>query len=150
MIREAHYRVTSLDLADELRPALIRLARALRRETEQLGVTSQQAALLWHVQRSPGLSLRELAEEEGISPPSLSGHVDRLEALGMVTRVRSTGDRRRVGLVLTPDGERLVRRVRTRRTTWLAARLEALEPDERESIARALPALLALLDEDGA
>ena len=68
----------------------------------------------------------------------------------MVTRVRSTDDRRRVGLVLTPDGERLVRRVRTRRTTWLAARLEALEPDERESIARALPAMLALLDEDGA
>ena len=43
----------------------------------------------------------ELAEEEGISAPSLSGHVDRLETAGLLRRVRSTDDRRRVGLELT-------------------------------------------------
>ena len=58
---------------------LLRLARELRKETEQLGITARQATLLWLVKRSPGLSLAELAAEEGISPPAMSGHVDRLE-----------------------------------------------------------------------
>ena len=83
-------------VADDLRPVLLRLARELRKETEQLGVTARQATLLWLVKRSPGLSLRELAAEEGISPPALSGYVDRLERQGLLERVRSADDRRRV------------------------------------------------------
>ena len=77
MIREATR--STQEIAEELRPALLRLARNLRRETEALGVTSHQVTLLWLVRSRPGLSLRELAGEEGISAPSLSGHVDRLE-----------------------------------------------------------------------
>ena len=125
---------------------LLRLARNLRRETEALGVTSHQATLLWLVQARPGLSLRELASEEGISAPSLSGHVDRLEAAGLLRRVRSSDDRRRVGLELTAEGRALLKRVRARRTSWLAERLGTLTDDERERLERALPALAALLE----
>ena len=135
-------------VASELRPVLLRLARELRKETEQLGITSRQATLLWLVKRSPGLSLAELAAEEGISPPAMSGHVDRLERAGLLERVRSSDDRRRVGLRLTDDGERLMRRVRARRTTWLADRLRTLEPEALESIELALPALLRLVGDD--
>jgi DNA-binding MarR family transcriptional regulator len=133
-------------LAEELRPVVLRVGRRLRRETEELGVTSHQATLLWLVRTRPGLSLRELAQEEGISAPSLSAHVDRLEALGLLRRVRSSDDRRRVGLELTPEGRTTLRRVRARRTTWLANRLARLSDDERESLERALPALRALLE----
>ncbi|HEX2344979.1 MAG TPA: MarR family transcriptional regulator [Gaiellaceae bacterium] len=136
-------------VAADLRPVLLRLARELRKETEQLGITARQATLLWLVKRSPGLSLAELAAEEGISPPALSGHVDRLERAGLVERLRSTDDRRRVGLRLTDEGARMLRRVRARRTTWLANRLSALEPAELEAIDDAVPALQALLG-DGA
>jgi len=136
------------DTAEELRPALLRLARNLRRETEALGVTSHQVTLLWLVRSRPGLSLRELAAEEGISAPSLSGHVDRLEAAGLLRRVRSTDDRRRVGLELTREGQSLLKRVRARRTTWLAARVALLSDDERERLDAALPALYALLERD--
>ncbi len=132
-------------VADELRPVLLRIARELRRETEQFGVTSRQVTLLWLIKSRPGLSLRELAAEEGISPPALSGYVDRLEKLGLVERVRSSDDRRRVGLVLTPVGTRLLRRVRERRTAWLATRLGTLEPDELEAVGRALEPLRRLL-----
>ena len=132
----------------DLRPVLLRLARGLRRETEQLGVTASQATLLWLVKRSPGLSLAELAAEEGISPPALSGHIDRLERAGLIERQRSSEDRRRVGLRLTDEGERLLRRVRARRTTWLAGRLGSLTPDELETIAAAVPALRRLVEEN--
>jgi DNA-binding MarR family transcriptional regulator len=144
MIREAT--LSSLELAEELRPALLRLARNLRRETEALGITSHQVTLLWLVKTRPGLSLRELADEEGISAPSLSGHVDRLEGAGLLRRVRSSDDRRRVGLELTPEGRALHKRVRARRTTWLAERIAVLPDDERERLERALPALYALLE----
>jgi DNA-binding MarR family transcriptional regulator len=146
MISEATH--SAQEIAEELRPALLRLARNLRRETEALGVTSHQVTLLWLVRSRPGLSLRELASEEGISAPSLSGHVDRLEAAGVLTRVRASDDRRRVGLELTPEGRALLKRVRARRTTWLAARLALLSDDERARIDAALPALSALLERE--
>jgi DNA-binding MarR family transcriptional regulator len=134
-------------VAAELRPVLLRLARELRKETEQLGVTASQATLLWLVKRSPGLSLAELAAEEGISPPALSGHIDRLEKAAVIERVRSSEDRRRVGLRLTDEGERLLRRVRARRTTWLAERIGALDPADVEAIEAAVPALMKLVED---
>jgi len=135
-------------VAAKLRPVLLRLARELRKETEQLGITARQATLLWLVKRRPGLSLAELAAEEGISPPALSGHVDRLERAGLIERVRSSEDRRRVGLRLTDDGARLLRRVRARRTTWLADRLGSLEATELEAIESAIPALASLVGDE--
>ena len=132
-------------VADDLRPVLLRLARELRKETEQLGITARQATLLWLVKRNPGLSLAELAAEEGISPPALSGHVDRLERVGLLQRVRSSEDRRRVGLALTDEGAKLLRRIRARRTTWLAGRLAELDANDMAALANALPALRRLL-----
>ena len=132
-------------LADGLRPVVLRLARELRKETESLGVTSRQVTLLWLIRQRPGLSLRELAAEERISAPALSGHVDRLERAGLLERVRSGEDRRRVGLTLTDEGARLLRRVRARRTTWLAKRLAGLEPAELAAVEAALEPLGKLL-----
>jgi DNA-binding MarR family transcriptional regulator len=132
-------------VAADLRPILLRVARELRKETEQLGITARQATLLWLVKGSPGLSLAELAAEEGISPPAMCGHVDRLERAGLIERVRSSEDRRRIGLKLTEDGARLLRRVRARRTTWLADRLRALEPQELEAVEAAVVPLSQLV-----
>ena len=88
---------SALTLANDLRPIVLRISRELRKETEQFGVTARQVTLLWLVKRSPGLTLRALAAEEAISAPALSGHVDRLERAGLIVRVRSAVDRRRVG-----------------------------------------------------
>lgn len=131
-------------LANDLRPVLLRLARGLRQETESLGITSRQVTLLWLVRERPGMSLRELAAEERISAPALSGHVDRLERLGLLERVRSEEDRRRVGLQLTREGGRLLRRVRARRTSWLAERLKELEPEELAAVEAAVEPLRRL------
>jgi DNA-binding MarR family transcriptional regulator len=134
-----------LTVANQLRPALLRLSRELRQETEQLGVTSRQVTLLWLVRNNPGMSLRELAAEERISAPALSGYVDRLEKADLLARVRDESDRRRVGLALTVEGERLLRRVRARRTTWLADRLRGLDDDELAAVEAAIEPLGKLL-----
>jgi DNA-binding MarR family transcriptional regulator len=137
--------IDTLDTANRLRPALLRLARELRRETETLGITSRQATLLSLIEEHPGLSLRELAALERISAPSLSGHIDRLERALLIERVRSGGDRRRVGLELTTAGDRLLRKVRAQRTTWLAERLAELEPEQIAAIEGAIESLSSLL-----
>ena len=134
-----------LAVANRLRPVLLRLARELRREPEDLGVTSRQVTLLWLIRSRPGLSLRELAAEERISAPALSGPVDRLVKAGLVERVREVDDRRRVGLTLTEEGTRLLRRVRARRTSWLADHLRDLEPGDVDAIEAAIEPLGRLL-----
>lgn len=147
MVRDVTLSTT--EIADELRPVVLRLTRELRHETERLGITARQVTLLWLIRKSPGLSLRDLAALERISPPALSGHVDRLERAGLVERVRSDEDRRRVGLRLTPPGERMLRRVRARRNTHLADRLGRLEASELAAVEAALPALRRLTGEAG-
>jgi DNA-binding MarR family transcriptional regulator len=134
-------------LANELRPILVRLARELRKETTHLGITGGQATLLWQISEHPGIGLRALAELEGIRTPTVSGLVDRLERAGLLRRVRSEVDRRRVGLTITPAGRRLVAAVRERRTVWLAERLELLSSSERAAIEAALRPLAGLIAE---
>ena len=120
--------LTTLDpvtAANELRPVLLRLNRHLRRELGPIGITGGQAALLHAIRTNAGIGVRGLADREGVSAPAMSGYVDRLEKAGLVTRVRSEQDRRRVGLDVTEQGLRVLRSARSRRTAWLAVAPEA-------------------------
>jgi DNA-binding MarR family transcriptional regulator len=132
--------------ANELRPVLLRLNRHLRRELGPIGITGGQAALLHAIRTNPGIGVRGLAEREGVSAPAMSGYVDRLEKAGLLTRVRSERDRRRVGLDVTEHGLKVLRSARSRRTAWLASRLKRLDPDELATVEAALPALAKLLE----
>jgi DNA-binding MarR family transcriptional regulator len=135
---------TPAALADQLRPVLLRLSRELRREAQSLGVTGGQVALLIQIKRNPGITASELAERERMSAPGMSGHIARLENAKLIERARAQ-DRRRIGLTITPAGDRILASVRKRRTAWLADRLKGLTDTERAAIARALPALEKLL-----
>ena len=136
-----------LTVANRLRPALLKLARELRRESHALGVTGGQVALLFQISRRRGIGVRDLAALERMSPAAMSGYVDRLERAGLVRRTPDPDDRRRHGLSVTAEGERVLRSVRSRRTAWLASRLERLTPADLEAIDSAVEPLLALLEE---
>jgi DNA-binding MarR family transcriptional regulator len=141
---------TELDtmaLAESLRPVLLRVGRELRREAREVGVSPEQVSLLVAIKHSPGIGVRELAVRERVSPPALSNRVDRLEQDGLVARTPSDDDRRRVGLTLTDEGRRVLRRVRSRRTAWLVTRLGKLSHDELAAIDAAVDPLAQLLDE---
>jgi DNA-binding MarR family transcriptional regulator len=135
-----------ITIANRLRPVLLRLARELRREIHSLGVTGGQVSLLSQIKHNPGITASELADRERVSAPGMSGHLVRLEAASLIERKRAS-DRRRIGLYLTSEGAKVLRSVRSRRTTWLSARLERLEPAERERIEDALDGLEKLMDE---
>jgi len=134
------------ELAHRLRPILLKLARELRREVHALGVTGGQVALLIQIRKYEGIGARELAELERISPAAMSGYIARLEKAGLVTRVPDEKDRRRQVLALTEEAERVLRSVRSRRTAWLAERLERLEPDELTALEGAIEPLTRLVE----
>jgi DNA-binding MarR family transcriptional regulator len=135
-------------LANRLRPVLLHLNRQLRREIHSLGVTGGQVSLLVQIKYHPGIGIRELAALERISVPGMSKFISRLEEAGLVQRAPVEGDQRRVGLTLTPAGQRVLRSVKSKRTAWLASRLRDLDPDELEAIDAAIEPLAHLLAED--
>jgi DNA-binding MarR family transcriptional regulator len=124
---------------------LLRVGRELRREAREAGVSPEQVSLLVEIKYSPGIGVNELAARERVSAPAMSNHVDRLERDGLVTRTPSPNDRRRVGLTLTDEGKRVLRRVRSRRTAWLASRLGALDAAELAAVEAAVEPLSRLL-----
>jgi DNA-binding MarR family transcriptional regulator len=140
--------VDTVAVADALRPVLLRIGRELRRETRAEGVSPEQVALLVAIKYAPGIGVRELAARERISPPAMTKHVDRLERDGLVARTPSEDDRRRVGLTLTDEAQRLLRRVRSRRTAWLASRLRGLNDEELAAVEAAVEPLSRLLAEE--
>ncbi len=136
------------ELANRLRPVLLKLARELRREIHSLGVTGGQVSLLVQIKHASGIGIRELAARERISVPGMSKFVARLEDAGLVRREPVGGDKRRVGLTLTRDGHRVLRSVRSKRTAWLAERLRALDESQLEAVDRAIEPLLKLLGDE--
>jgi DNA-binding MarR family transcriptional regulator len=135
-------------IANRLRPVLLKLNRELRREIHSLGVTGGQVALLVQIKHRPGIGMRELAALERISVPGMSKYISRLEEAGLVRRAPVEGDQRRVGLTLTPAGQKVLRSVTSRRTAWLSARLRDLDTEQLEAIDAAIEPLAHLLDEE--
>src|SRR5215831_2237980 len=68
-----------------------------------LGATEEKALALL-TQLGP-LAAGEIASHTGLTTPSVTGLLDRLESKGMVRRVRDPHDRRRV--IVEPNQERL-------------------------------------------
>jgi DNA-binding MarR family transcriptional regulator len=135
------------ELANRLRPVLLKLNRELRREIHSLGVTGGQVALLVQIKARPGIGMRELAAVERMSVPGMSKFIARLEEADLVQRAPVAGDQRRVGLSLTAAGHKVLRSVKSKRTAWLSARLGQLDAEQLEAVDAAIEPLQQLLAE---
>src|SRR5207302_8494868 len=135
----------AMAVADSLRSTLIRLGTALRRE-RIAGVSPHQVGLLVAIKYRPGVTVGDLAADDKVSTAAMSKRITRLERDSLVARTPSEADRRRIGLTLTDEGQRTLRRVRSRRTAWLATRLNALTPDELAAVEAAVEPLARLLE----
>lgn len=138
--------VEIIELADALRPAILRVSRRLRQEAQKVGLSAQDAMLLGHIRKHPGVGVSALAEAERTSKPTMSAHIKRLEAAGLVARATDAEDGRRSGLAITPAGARKLESIRRQRNDWLAARLARLTDADRDRLAAAAPALLRLIE----
>jgi DNA-binding MarR family transcriptional regulator len=124
----------------------------------EMGLTTAQLRVMFLIRESPGVSAGDLASRLGVTPPTISGIVDRLVKLELVRRVEDEADRRLVRNHLTERGEAACSRlergieVYTRRIliemdhTDLSAFVTGLEAFVRASdaVARAEPNLAAV------
>jgi DNA-binding MarR family transcriptional regulator len=130
-------------LAAELRLQLGRLVRRGRAEDPQpQGVT----AVLGLLGREGALTTSQLATAQRVRPQSMARTVRALEAEGLVERLADPRDARKAPLQLTAQGRAALGRERQRRTDWLTLALsEALDPQERDTIAAAVPLLARIV-----
>jgi DNA-binding MarR family transcriptional regulator len=69
------------------------------------GLPTGSLTVLSLVAANPGSSQTALADRAGLNKSALVGIIDQLEQRGLIARDRSTTDRRRYGVTVTPDGE---------------------------------------------
>ncbi|MCK9518137.1 MAG: MarR family transcriptional regulator, partial [Dehalococcoidia bacterium] len=71
----------------------------------ELGLTTAQLRVMFHMRETPGVTAGELAQRMAVTPPTISGIVDRLVRLDLVRREDDESDRRLVRNHLTEKGE---------------------------------------------
>lgn len=91
------------------------VARLLRtefdRRVRRLGITRAQWLVLTRLHRRPGASHSELAEMMEVEKATAGRMIDRLVANGWVERRSEPGDRRVKRVYLTPEAERVHKRI---------------------------------------
>jgi DNA-binding MarR family transcriptional regulator len=136
---------TKEELAPRLRWAITRMARRLRQEAG-VDLGPSQVAALATVERHGPLSPSELAEIERIKRPTATRIVRHLEEAGLVERVRDPQDGRASILSVTAEGRAVLKRLRERKTAYLAKRLTALDAEDRRTLERAAELLEGMLE----
>ena len=132
-------------MAAQLRVAIFRTARRLRQEAGvELGAAL--IAALGTIERHGPLTPSELADLERVKRPTATRMVTRLGVEGLILRARDPADGRSSLVSTSPGGRELLRRLRTRRTAYLARRLRELGPDEVAALGRAAEILERLLE----
>ncbi len=105
------------------------------------GLTLAQLRLLWALRDEDGLPVGSLAEQLGVNPSTITGHVDRLVRQGLVRREEDSIDRRIVRNYLTEDGRVIVTAVLQIAGTYVVNILKRLDEDELDGLEQSLTAL---------
>lgn len=81
-----------------------------REVEETCGVTGSQLWILQEVAKTPDIGVSELAERLSIHQSTCSQLVEKLVAHGLIIKERSKEDQRRVGLCLTGEASKILKK----------------------------------------
>ena len=88
----------------ELLIALRKVIRAIDLHSKHLsktsGLTSPQLLIMLEIEKIAGVNSSQVAKSVNLSPATVTNILDRLANKGLVSRVRDTQDKRKVGLFL--------------------------------------------------
>ena len=139
--------VGETELAARLRLVIGRLHRRIRIDGRESVPPLQLSAMVTVEEHGP-LRLSELARREAVSVPTMSRVLAALDEQGLVVRTPDPQDARGVLVTLSDDGAQRLSQVRSHRTALVARRLGRLDAEQRATLAAALPALEALLEDE--
>ncbi|WP_077285184.1 MarR family winged helix-turn-helix transcriptional regulator [Cognaticolwellia aestuarii] len=96
----------------ELLIALRKVIRAIDLHSKHLsktsGLTSPQLLIMLEIDKVPGVNSSQVAKSVNLSAATVTNILDRLENKSLISRVRDTQDKRKVGLYLTDNGKALL------------------------------------------
>ena len=111
---------------------------------ESLGLRPKHCGLLAAVQAWPMASQQMLGRALGLVPSAIVAMMDDLEAMDAIQRVPANEDRRRYGIVLTAQGQSLLKRATTLARRLDDALLDPLSEQERRQLNDSLGKLAAV------
>jgi len=112
------------------------LARRLRHERDS-ELTPSQLAILDLLGSDGQLTPTEIAQHEGVQPPTVSRTVDCLARINLVTKHDDHKDGRQVLVQLSPEGQAMLNNERTQSNLWLADKLADLDDADYTLLLRA-------------
>ena len=118
------------------------LRRRFEQEVRDIPMTSAQLQILGRLKRNEGIGQAALAALLDIEPMTLSRHVDRMEAAGLVERRQDPGDRRARQLFTTEKSRALIEPMRARATAVYAQVQAGLSEAERAALVSALELII--------
>jgi DNA-binding MarR family transcriptional regulator len=110
-------------------------------------LTVTQLLVLFLLRETPGTSAGELAEELHVTPPTVTGLVDRLVRIGLVQREEDLKDRRLVRNVLTKQGEQILAEAERDALTVMTQLFERLTPRQLSRLIESLQVLVTVAEE---
>jgi len=119
-------------------PTVMRLIRVTMRQRRPSEISEPQFRALIYLSRRQGTCLSEMAEDAGLTLPTVSKMVYGLVKRGFVRRRPSRVDRRRVTLSLTPLGREVLESVFAEARARLSSVLSTLSDEERAVVADAM------------
>lgn len=143
------------DTAERAHRAFVRASGLFRNTMEpyfaSFGISPAQWGLLRALQRAEaenldGLRLTDIGQRLLVKPPSVTGIVDRMERMGLLTRVPAAGDQRAKIVQLTPAGRALLARVLEKHSQQIHMVMEGLDETERRQLLHLMEKLAAHLE----
>lgn len=138
------------DLEEDILVSLRRITRAIDLHSRFLantfGLTGPQLVCLRVVGRQASLTPSEIARQVALSQATVTGIVDRLATRQLLTRERSSTDRRHVSVAITDAGSALLADAPSALQEKFAQRLTKLSSEEREIIRLTLNKIVWMMD----
>jgi len=134
----------------------LRVLQALRRVIQSIDlysrrlvsrhrITAPQLVCLLAIRERGAVSVKGVAAEVHLSPSTVVGILDRLEAKGLIERHRSQKDRRLVQVTLTEQGRQMGEAAPSPLQDTLADAMDGLPESEQAQIAESLERIVELM-----
>jgi DNA-binding MarR family transcriptional regulator len=134
----------------ELLVALRKVIRAIDLRSKQLskdvGLTGPQLLLMQNISNEPGIMVRQIADNIDLSPATVTSILDRLETKHYVQRVRSTEDKRRVGVFLTEQGQVILQNAPLPLQEHFINRFSQLQEWEQSQMVATMQRIASMMD----
>jgi len=106
-------------------------------------VSRPQFEVLLYIQHHPHTRPSETARALGVSAPTMTAIIQRLEAKGLLAKVPASSDQRAVTLQLTEAGVQLLAAIEQEHTQALGTLVAGITAAQRQELVQLLKALLA-------